>query len=159
MITVDEKYYNKKEALSRCENYLKTSNVFFTDGSFEKGKTVGGYGIIHTGKNSFEKSGIAKATSPIEMELQAIKHTLLYLNTNKNNIDNIVIFNDCLCAIGKLKKYIDTPNNNSEILKEIAFLLDSLKEKNLLICWLKKETIHYHEKVDSLSKSARMKIK
>ena len=159
MYIIDEKYYNKKEATSRCENYLKTSNVFFTDGSFEKGNLNGGYGIIHLGKNTFEKSGIAKATSPIEMELQAIKHTLLYINANKNNIDNIVIFNDCLCAISKLKKYIDNPNNHSEILKEIAFLLDSLKEKNLLICWLKKETIHYHEKVDSLSKSARMKQK
>ena len=67
----------------------------------------------------------------------------------------IVIFNDCLNAISKIKQYTENPNKPESLLDEIYALLKALSDKDLLICWLKKESLKYHEQVDSLSKAAR----
>ncbi|MBD5398323.1 ribonuclease H-like domain-containing protein [bacterium] len=157
MYIVDDKYYNKKEALKRCNEFMKSSVVFFSDGSFVKGKEKGGYGFVSVGSIYVEKSGVDVAKSPVEMELKAIKHTLAYLNMNREKLNDldIVIFNDCLNAIGKIKKYVENPTGANKLLDEIHFLLTSLSDKTISICWVKKESLKYHEKVDSLSKMAR----
>lgn len=157
MYIIDDKYYNKKEALSRCNEFMKSSVVFFSDGSFVEGKGKGGYGFVSVGGEYVEKSGVDDAKSPVEMELKAIKHTLAYLNMNRQKLTDldIVIFNDCLNAIGKIKKYVQRPTGANELLDEIYFLLSALSDKNIFICWVKKESLKYHEKVDSLSKAAR----
>lgn len=157
MFSVDDKYYNKKDALKRCNEFMAKSQVFFSDGSFVKGSVKGGYGFVGLGKNNVEIKGVDTATSPVEMELKAIKHTLLYLNVNKKKFteSDIVIFNDCLNAISKIKKYVENPTGANELLDEIYFLLSSIKDKNVSICWVKKESLKYHERVDSLSKAAR----
>lgn len=157
MYKIDDKYYNKKDALKRCNEFMESSRVFFSDGSFVEGKGKGGYGFVSVGGEYVEKSGVDDASSPVEMELNAIKHTLAYLNMNKANLGDldIVIFNDCLNAIGKIKKYVQSPNKSNKILDEIYFLLSALSDKNIFICWVKKESLKYHEKVDSLSKAAR----
>lgn len=157
MIVIDKNFYPKATALKRCENFMKTSTVFFADGSFTSGNKKGGYGFISLGKMNAKESGTAPANSPVEMELQAIKHTLIYLNFNKDKMDDtkVVIFNDCLNAISKIKQYTENPNKPESLLDEIYILLKSLNEKDLLICWVKKESLKYHEQVDSLSKSAR----
>lgn len=157
MIVIDKNFYPKKEALKRCEDFMKNSTVFFSDGSFTAGKNEGGYGFISLGKVNARESGVAPAKTPVEMELQAIKHTLIYLNFNKDKMDDtkIVIFNDCLNAISKIKQYTENPNKPESLLDEIYALLKALSDKDLLICWLKKESLKYHEQVDSLSKVAR----
>ena len=157
MFTIDDKYYNKKDALKRCNDFMNTSKVFFSDGSFVKGNTKGGYGFVGLGTDTIEINGTDTATSPVEMKLKAIKHTLAYLNMNKQNLGDldIVIFNDCLNAISKIKNYTSNPNGSNKLLEEIYFLLSSFNNKNIFICWVKKESLKYHEKVDSLSKAAR----
>lgn len=157
MFVIDDKYYNKKDALKRCNDFMNKSQVFFSDGSFVKGNIKGGYGFVGLGKNNVEVNGVDVATSPVEMELKAIKHTLAYLNMNKKKLSDldIVIFNDCLNAISKIKNYVKNPTGANDLLDEIYFLLNSFNDKNISICWVKKESLKYHERVDSLSKAAR----
>ena len=157
MIYINDGYCSKKESLDRCKKLMQTSHVFFADGSFVAGKNMGGYAFMKVGDKSFYKKGIDIAFSPVEMELQAIKHTLIYLNSNQNKFNelDIVIFNDCLQSISKIKNYIQNPNKSNKILEEIFMLLLSLNKKNIYIYWIKKEILSYHEQVDSLSKAAR----
>ena len=84
MIVIDKNFYPKATALKRCEDFMKTSTVFFADGSFTSGKKKGGYGFISLGKMNAKESAQPRQTLLLKWNYRqsnTLWYTLILIRT------------------------------------------------------------------------------